>query len=138
MYLLDTNVVSEAVKPQPDAKVLHWLQTNSPSHFYISALSIGELEQGIVRSPNPKRAKELRSWLENELKPGFRNRILGLDEAVMTTWGRITGEALNKGRPASLLDSLLAATAITHQFTLVTRNVRDVSMFNVVTFNPWD
>jgi toxin FitB len=138
MYLLDTNVVSEAVKPQPDAKVLHWLQTNSPSRFYISALSIGELEQGIVRSPSPKRAKELRAWLETSLKPSFRNRILGLDETVMTTWGRITGEALNKGRPASLFDSLLAATALTHQFTLVTRNAKDVSMFNVSVFNPWE
>jgi toxin FitB len=138
MYLLDTNVVLEAVKPQPDAKVLHWLQTNSPSRFYISALSIGELEQGIVRSPSPKRAKELRSWLETELKPSFRNRILGLDEVVMTTWGHSTGEALNKGRPASFLDSLLAATAMTHQLILVTRNVKDVSMFSVNTFNPWE
>jgi toxin FitB len=138
MYLLDTNVVSEAVKPQPDTKVLQWLQTNSPSHFYISALSIGELEQGIVRSPSPNRAKELRNWLETSLKPGFRNRILGIDELVMTTWGRITGEALNKGRPASFLDSLLTATAITYQFTLVTRNVKDVSMFSLNVFNPWE
>ena len=138
MYLLDTNVVSEAVKPQPDTRVLHWLQTNNPSHFYISVITIGELEQGIVRSPSPKRAKELQDWLEASLKPGFRNRILNLDEATMSTWGRITGEALNKGRPASLFDSLLAAIAITHQLTLVTRNVKDISMFNVAVFNPWD
>jgi toxin FitB len=138
MYLLDTNVVSEAIKPQPNATVLNWLQTNSSTLFYISALSIGELEQGIVRSPSPRRAKELRDWLETSLKPSFRNRILGLDENTMTTWGRITGEALNKGRPASFFDSLLAATAITHQFTLITRNVKDVSMLSVNTFNPWD
>ncbi len=138
MYLLDTNVVSEAVKPRPDAKVLNWLETNRSSLTYISAMTIGELEQGIVRSPSPRRAKELRDWLESQLKPKFRNRILGLDEKVMTHWGQITGEALNKGRPANLFDSLLAATAIAHQLTLVTRNVRDVSMFAVTVFNPWE
>ncbi len=138
MYLLDTNVISEAIKPHPDANVLNWLETNRSSLTYISAITIGEIEQGIVRSPSLRRAKELRGWLETELKPKFRNRILGLDDKTMTTWGRITGEALNQGRPASLFDSLLAATAITHQLTLVTRNVKDLSMFTVNTFNPWE
>jgi toxin FitB len=138
MYLLDTNVVSEAVKPRPDAKVLNWLETNRSSFVYISAITIGELEQGIVRSPSPRRAKELRAWLEVQLKPKFQNRILNLDDKVMTTWGRITGDALNQGRPASLFDSLLASTAITHQLTLVTRNVKDVSMFAMDVFNPWE
>jgi toxin FitB len=138
MYLLDTNVVSEAVKPNPDTKVLQWLETNRSSLTYISVITIGELEQGIMRSPSPKRARELREWLENQLKPSFRNRTLLLDTRVMSRWGHITGEALNKGRPSNVFDSLLVATAITHQFTLVTRNVKDISVFPVDVFNPWE
>jgi toxin FitB len=138
MYLLDTNIVSEAVKARPDTKVIHWLETNRSSLTYISAITVGELEQGIVRSPSSRRAKELRDWLETNLKPKFRSRILTLDDKVMTTWGLITGETLNKDRPASFFDSLLAATAITHGLTLVTRNIKDVNMFNIATFNPWE
>lgn len=137
-YLLDTNVVSEAIKPRPAARVVDWLAAQSSVDVYLSVLTLGEIEQGIVRSPHPRRAERLTHWLEDELKPQFGRRILPIDAQVMKTWGRVTGQALLRGQPASYADSLLAATAIAHDLTLVTRNTRDVVALPVQTLNPWD
>ena len=137
-YLLDTNVVSEAIKPQPADHVVAWLTAQPSASVYLSVLTLGEIEQGIVRSPNPRRAERLVRWLEDELQPQFRGRILPIDAQVMKTWGQITGHALLGGQPVSYADSLLAATAITHGLTLVTRTTRDVEALPVPTLNPWD
>jgi toxin FitB len=138
MFLLDTNVISEPKQKIPNAKVLAWLSAHTVDNSFLSVITLGEIEQGIVTLGDTKRAKSYREWLEDELKVIYSDRILNVDNRIMSTWGQITGEALNQGRPASFFDSLLAATAITHQLTLVTRNVKDVSMFNVNTFNPWE
>jgi predicted nucleic acid-binding protein len=138
VYLLDTNVVSEAIKPQPAERVVAWLAAQPSSTVYLSVLTLGEIEQGIVRSPHPRRAERLTRWLEDELQPQFRGRILPIDTQVMKTWGQVTGRALLQGRPVSYADSLLAATAVTHGMTLVTRNVGDVAALPVQTLNPWD
>ena len=138
MFLLDTNVVSEAIKPAPNARVLSWLESHAGTDGYLSVLTLGEIEQGIVRSPSPKRAAALAVWLEDDLLPLFERRILPLDKRVMQTWGRITGSALNEGRPTSYPDSLLAATAITHNLVLVTRNTKDVKVLPVQVLNPWE
>jgi toxin FitB len=135
MFLLDTNVISEPKQKMPNPNVLAWLSARTVDSSFLSVITLGEIEQGIVTLGDTKRARRYREWLENELKVIYRGRMLNVDEQVMSTWGRITGEALNQGRPASFFDSLLAATAITHQLTLVTRNVKDVSMFNVNTLN---
>jgi predicted nucleic acid-binding protein len=137
-YLLDTNVVSEAIKPQPTDNVVAWLAAQPSASVYLSVLTLGEIEQGIVRSPNPRRAERLARWLEDELQPQFHGRILPIDAPVMKTWGQITGHALLRGQPVSYADSLLAATAITHGLTLATRNTRDVEALPVPTLNPWD
>ena len=136
-YLLDTNVVSEAIKPQPANHVVAWLAAQPSANVYLSVLTLGEIEQGIVRSPNPRRAQRLVRWLEDELQPQFRGRILPLDAPVMKTWGANHG-ARSPARPAGEADSLLAATAITHGLTLATRNTRDVVALPVPTLNPWD
>ncbi|MGH2409171.1 MAG: type II toxin-antitoxin system VapC family toxin [Chloroflexota bacterium] len=137
-YLLDTNVISEAIKPRPSAQVVAWFAAQPNTSTYLSVLTLGELEQGIVRSPNPVRAEGLRRWLEEELLPQFSGRLLPLDGAIMKTWGQITGQALQRGLPTNYVDSLLAATAITHDLTLVTRNIKDVQAFPVQVLNPWD
>jgi toxin FitB len=138
VFLLDTNVISEPKQKIPNPKVLAWLSRYTVDHSFLSVITLGEIEQGIVTLGDTRRSKSYRAWLESELKVVYSERILDVDERVMSTWGRITGEALNQGRPASLFDSLLAATAITHGLTLVTRNVKDMSMFSVNTFNPWE
>ncbi len=136
-YLLDTNVVSESIKPRPAERVVTWLAAQQSSDIYLSVLTLGEIQQGIVRSPNPRRIERLTRWLEDELQPQFQGRILPIDSGVMKTWGRITGQALLHGRPVSYVDSLLAATAITHDLTLVTRNSKDVKGLSVQTLDPW-
>lgn len=137
-YLLDTTVVSEAIKPQPADRVAAWLAAQSSSDVYLSVLTVGEIEQGIVRSPHPRRTERLAHWLEDDLQTHFRGRILPIDSAVMKTWGRITRDAPLRGQPVGYVDSLLAATAITHGLTLVTRNTKDVAALPVPTLNPWD
>ncbi len=137
-YLLDTNVVSEAVKPIPDERVLAWLKAERILRSYLSVLTIGEIAQGVVRSPSQRNAAHLAHWLEVELTPRFQGRIIAIDAAVMRTWGEVTGAALKQGKPVSYPDSLLAATAITHGLTLVTRNARDVAALPVSVLNPWD
>jgi toxin FitB len=136
-YLLHTNVVSEAIKPRPNERVVAWLTVQQSTDVYLSVLTLGEIEQGIARSPHPDRAERLAQWLENELQPQFHGRILVIDDQVMKTWGKITGQALVRGQPVGYVDSLLAATAITHGLTLVTRNVSDVAALPVPTLNPW-
>lgn len=137
-YLLDTNVISEAIKPRPEPRVLTWLAAQSASAIYLSVLTLGELEQGIARSPHPLRLARLARWLEEDVLPRFRDRLLVVDVPVMKTWGQITGRALVEGRPTGYVDSLLAATAIVHGLTLVTRNTADVAALPVPTINPWD
>lgn len=136
-YLLDTNVVSEAVKPRPEPHVVAWLAAQPGATVYLSVLTLGEIEQGIARSPDPARAERLARWLEEELLPRFHGRLLPVDATVMKTWGQITGRALLQGRPVGYLDSLLAATAIVHGLSLATRNISDVAALPVQTVNPW-
>ncbi len=138
MYLLDTNVVSEAIKPKPNVNVMVWLDKQKGTNTYLSTLTLGEIQQGITRSPKPARAQKLADWLEQELLPQFEGRILSLDQKVMKTWGIVTGEAFNRSKPVSYPDSLLAATAITHNLILVTRNIKDVHTLAVKTLNPWE
>ncbi len=137
-YLLDTNVVSESIKPRPADRVVTWLATQHSARIYLSVLTLGEIQQGIVRSSNPRRVERLTRWMDDELQPQFQGRLLPIEGQVMKTWGQITGQALLHGRPVSYVDSLLAATAITHGLTLVTRNSKDVEGLPVHTLNPWD
>jgi predicted nucleic acid-binding protein len=137
-YLLDTNVLSEVMKRHPSERVIAWLAAQPSNMVYLSVLTLGEIEQGIVRAPDARRAERLRHWVDEELKPGFEERILAIDAAIMTRWGQLTGEALLRGQPVSYADSLLAATAVAHGLTLATRNVKDVAALPVLTLNPWD
>lgn len=135
-YLLDTNVVSEAKRPQPDGNVLRWLATHSFSSTYLSVITLGELEEGIAALGETRKAKALRGWL-TELVESFSGRILEVDHAVAATWGRIRAEAKRQGRTPPAIDALIAATAIAHDLVLVTRNIEDVAALPVRTLNPW-
>jgi toxin FitB len=136
-YLLDTNVVSEAKKPSPDTKILNWLALQDPTETYLSALTLGELSEGVTYLGNTKKARDLQQWLLH-LRQTFKGRILNIDENVADAWGQLRGEAKRKGRPLPVIDSLLAAIAIFHDLTLVTRNTKDFAGLRVKTFNPWE
>jgi toxin FitB len=136
-YLLDTNVISEAKKPSPDAKVLSWLSLQDPTETYLSTLTLGEVTEGIAYLGNTQRARELKQWLI-QLKHTFQGRILDVDEHIADLWGEFCGEAKRKGRVLPAIDSLLAATAKVYDLTLVTRNTKDFTGLAVEIFNPWE
>ena len=135
-YLLDTNVLSETVKADPHPGVVGWLQATPLADTYLSALTLGELVQGVVRAP-AKRKRTLESWLK-QVKRRFSDRILPLDTPVMEAWGNLMGEAFLRGKPLSPLDAMLAATALRHGLVLVTRNARHFEGLPLTVLNPWE
>ena len=132
-YLLDTNVLSETRKKQPNERVVQFLSTVEPSALYISVLTLGELRKGVAlkRQSDSETAQKLGSWVDG-LQYSFAERILGIDAAVANLWGKLSAE---RSRP--VIDTLLAATAIVHELILVTRNTKDVEVPEMTVLNPW-
>lgn len=133
-YLLDTNVLSELRRKMPDAKVVDWFSKRPSASLYLSVLTLGEIRKGIEACGDAAKRQTLLDWLETDLPLFFAGRILPIDAAVAERWGRLTAAA---GRPLPAIDSLIAATAIEHDLTLVTRNVKDFDGLSVELFNPW-
>lgn len=133
-YLVDTNVLSELRRKQPHPQVVAWF-TGRPCHtLFISVLTLGEIRKGIERLNDVARQQPLLDWLEVELSNYFLGRLLPVDALVTDRWGRLLGSA---GRPLPAVDSLLAATALHHDLTLVTRNTADFAGTGVALINPW-
>lgn len=136
-FLLDTNVLSELVKPKPDANVLRWIEETDESILFLSMLTLGEIRNGIARLGPGSRRGRLESWLQVDLRTRFLGRALSIDEAIADRWGAISADAAAKGKPVPVVDGLLAATALHHNLTLVTRDGSDVAGTGVSTVNPW-
>lgn len=136
-FLLDTCVISELVKPRPDANVVRWVDAVDERKLFLSVLTVGELEKGITKLPESPRKAGLRAWLEHDLVERFAGRILPVDAAVAVAWGRIQGEAERAGAKLPVIDALLTATAEVHRLTLATRNVADFDRCGAAVFNPW-
>ena len=136
-YLLDTCVLSEFMKRTPDPGVLKFMSTLNEKDTYLSAISVGEVRKGIALLGRTKRAAFLRDWLK-ELQRRFQGRIKAFNVTVAEQWGDLAADALKKGRPRPVLDSLIAATAAVDDMTLVTRNVSDMSHMGVRIVNPFD
>jgi toxin FitB len=136
-YLLDTCVVSEFVKPKPDKNVLSWLNGMDAGRIYLSVVTLGEVQQGISNLPRSNRRATLEEWLNEQLTDQFAGRILALDAATFITWGQLIAPLRQQGHTMSVMDSLIAATAVHHRMTLVTRNVSDFQHVELSIFNPW-
>lgn len=132
-YLLDTNVLSETRKKKADAGVMSFLEGADSSCLYISVLTLGELRKGVAKKQreDPEMGSRLAGWVEG-LELSFADRILGVDAAMARLWGDWSSE-----RPRPVVDTLLAATAVVHGLTFVTRNVRDVRGIPVKLLDPW-
>jgi toxin FitB len=137
-YILDTNVISELVTVRPNAKVTDWIEAIDPELVYLSVITIGELKKGIEKLPNSARKTQLDSWLQEDLLVRFEDHILNVDAGTMQVWGSLSARLESIGRPISAMDSLLAATALQRQYTLVTRNSADFSETGVSLLNPWE
>lgn len=133
-YLIDTNVLSELRRREPDANVVRWLEGRPATTLYLSILTLGELRKGIEALPESGRKRALVDWLEVELPGFFAGRALPIDARVADRWGHLAAQT---GRPVSAIDSLLAATALTHDLTLVTRNRRDFEYPGLAVIDPW-
>ena len=138
MFVLDTNVVSELRKAntgKADANVVAWANSVLPASLFLSAISILELEMGIllIERRDQEQAKMLRNWLENQVLPTFEERILVVDTAVARQCAR-----LHVPDPCSERDALIAATALVHGMTVVTRNVDDFKPTGTAILNPWE
>ena len=136
-FLIDTNVISELVKPNPEGDVVRWIASVDEELLYLSVMTIGEIRRGIERLPKASRRVRLEAWLTGELAVRFQGRILGVDESVADRWGRLMAHANERGKPLPVVDGLLAATAINHNLTLVTRDITGVSATGVAIFDPW-
>lgn len=134
-YLVDTNVLSELRRKQPDGNVVRWLENRPPTTLFLSVLTMGELRKGIALMQEGERKRSYLDWLEIELPRFFSGRVLSIDEPVADCWGRLVAQA---GRALPAIDSLLAATALTHGMTLVTRNERDFQHPGLDVINPWE
>jgi toxin FitB len=136
-YLLDTNVVSETAKKKPDLHVLAWLGRTTLADTGICAMTIGELRRGIELLPEGGRRVRLETWYQEQVRATFAGRTLSLDDRVMECWGERMAALSNKGVSIGPLDGLIAATALVHGLTLVTRNTDHFLAFGILLLNPW-
>jgi predicted nucleic acid-binding protein len=136
-FLLDTNVVSELIKPNPEPKVQQWVDSTDENLLYLSVLTLGEVRKGIAVLSSASRRASLEAWLNNDLMVRFAGRIVSIDHEVADRWGSITGKAITAGLSLAVIDGLLAATAMHFNMTLVTRNTRDVAATGIAVLNPW-
>jgi toxin FitB len=136
-YLLDTCLISELVKKEPNPAVIAWLDEQDEQMLFLSVLNLGELQKGISKLPEGAKKKELQAWVELELVERFKGRILELNLETSLRWGRFQGEAERMGEKLPVMDSLIAATAAAHGLVVVTRNVGDMERCGVPLCNPW-
>ena len=136
-WLLDTCALSEYTKKTPAPKVIAWLDEQDEASLFISVISLGEIEKGILklRTTDPRRSQKLTAWL-GKLEQRFAGRILPLDAAALHVWAQIAAHTELAGQPLPVMDALLMATAQCHGLNIVTRNVQDFAPYPQI-FNPW-
>jgi predicted nucleic acid-binding protein len=135
-FLLDTNAVSEWVKPRPNPGLIGWMESTDEDRVFISVITLAELRYGVERLAAGARRRRLEEWLGHELPLRFEGRILPVDTNVAEAWGKTVSRSESAGHPIGAMDAFLAATAEVHRLTLVTRNVPDFPALKAV-LNPW-
>jgi predicted nucleic acid-binding protein len=135
--LLDTCVISEPLRKSPNPRLLQWWREQNELSLFLSTLVIGELEKGIQKLPASPRRETLLMTLESVIRQ-FESRVLPVDTAVGRRWGMLCAECERAGNPLPAVDGLIAATALTHDLVVVTRNVDDFAQSGVVTLNPFE
>jgi predicted nucleic acid-binding protein len=138
-FLIDTNVLSEYNRPGgPDAGVKRWLETTDRQSQHVSIITLAEIQKGIELLAEGKRRAQLEQWLTQDLEVWFSGRVLPVDRQVAMRWASLVAQGSRTGRPLPTVDSLIAATALAHSLTVVTRNTKDFEGIGATTLNPWD
>jgi toxin FitB len=137
-YILDTNVVSELTKKQPNPNVVQWVDSQDPTRLYVTVITIGEIRKGIKKLPPSARKDALYAWLFSHLFVRFDGRILSVTTEAMLQWGELMGRLEAKGIVISAVDSFIAAIALQGTFTIATRNTDDFRETGVSLINPWE
>ncbi|HTP34148.1 MAG TPA: type II toxin-antitoxin system VapC family toxin [Candidatus Acidoferrales bacterium] len=137
-FLLDTNCISELVRPKPEPRVVQWMESVDEELLYLNVLTLGEIRKGVVGMPQGKRRTRLESWLEADLRARFSGRILTIDSVTADRWGQLAAEAKRKGKTLAVIDGLLAASAIQHNLIVVSRNASGFTGLAIQVLNPWE
>ena len=136
-FLLDTNVVSELIRSQPEPRVQSWIAAQDDVLLYLSVVTVGELHKGLGLLPPSERWKKLEHWLRQDLTPRFRGRILPVTHAIAERWGALEARCHLNGVGLSTADGMIAATALEHDLTVVTRDA-SFTRLGVMVLNPWE
>jgi predicted nucleic acid-binding protein len=120
-FLLDTNVPSELVRPRPEQRVVEWVEAQNDDYVFASVITIGEIRKGLTANRDPKQRAFLEHWLQTDLLPWLEGRILPVTQTIAERGGILEGEAKLAGAPLNTADGLIAATALEHEMTVVTR-----------------
>lgn len=137
-FLLDTNCISELVRPEPDPRVIEWMESADEGLLFLSVLTLGEIRKGVAGLPQSKRRTRLETWIEIDLQARFAGRVVPIDSAIADRWGVLAAEAKSQGRAMAIIDGLLAATALHYNLTVVSRNTADFAPAPVQVLNPWN
>ncbi len=137
MYVLDTNVISDASREGYAPRVLQWIEQHDAGAQYISVISLGEISRGIEKLPLARRRRDLERWLDG-LQQQFFGRILDVDAETAILWGAMRHRYASGGETPPFVDLMIGATALRHGFTVVSRNAKDFVRFNVPVINPWE
>jgi toxin FitB len=137
-FLLDTNVISELVKPQADAKLAAWYGSWPAADLYLSTITVGELAAGIELLPAGRRRRMLEEWLDDLILVSFAGRLLDFGVETARVFGRLMGLARRSGRPTHIADAQISAVALVHGLTVATRDVVDFAGFGVTLVNPFE
>ena len=136
-FLLDTNVVSELAKDDPDINVFDWMSRIDEFSTWISVVTIAELRSGCEQLPQGGRRQRIELWLDVDVRARFSGRVLGIDEEAAEVCGRLIARGRRSGRTIGAMDTWIAAISRQHDLTVVTRNTRDFEALGVPLLNPW-
>ncbi len=136
-WLLDTNVISELRKPRPSARVRAFVARQALEDLFVSAVTFAEIRFGIEADKDPIRRAELNDWLVHKVRPLFEQRVLDVSEDVMFKWRLLVEDGRKNGHTFSQPDLIIAATALHHGLTVVTRDTSDFTIARVPVLNPW-
>jgi predicted nucleic acid-binding protein len=136
--LVDTNIPSEFTRQQPDLRVAGFIRKAGQKNLFLSVMTLGEICKGIDLLPASQKRTGLQDWLEFDVRSWFAGRILPVTETIAERWGHLAAAAKKQGVTLAVVDGVIAATALEHDLTVVTRNVRDFTGLGVMVLNPWD